>query len=286
MFSHCSHLHSLTVPAASASSVVSSALSPTSANVFIFPPMAIDHNGIITHYALSFTSPLTSIRLKNFTAIGSGNDNQTFELTDLAEFQVYTINISACTVVGCSLNTASTSIQTLSAGKTTELVSLDLCGNEETGARHHFLNRMLSLLLFLLLVPETSASAVSAIVNSPTSVNVTIDPPVGIDRNGIITHYNLNFTSAFTMARHELLTVRGSQDDVQMFELDSLEGFQNYSIVVSACTSVGCAPNTAGTFVFTPAAGKRMQLRVLLDLCSLFRCNLIVMSCGCSITSY
>ena len=110
----------LTVPAVS-SSMVTTAEGATHVNVSISPPGLMYRRGIITHYILWFTSPLTMNMSVRFNVSGSQDEIQNFTLTNLEEFQTYSVVISACTVIGCSVNTTSLLVTTLSAGKSKTL---------------------------------------------------------------------------------------------------------------------------------------------------------------------
>ena len=107
----------------------------------------------------------------------------------------------------------------------------------------------------LLIAPASSTSSVSTIPLT-TSINVTVSPPVEIDRNGIITNYSVSFHSPLTPERNESFNVTGSQEAMQNFQLSQLEEFQNYSIIISACTSVGCSGNTTNITTQTLPSGK------------------------------
>ena len=77
-----------------------------------------------------------------------------------------------------------------------------------------------------------------ALTSSSTAILVTWDPVPEIDRNGIITQYEVEFNqSTFNeISTSNLTTTNGSQ---LMMELEGLEEFIEYTIRVRAYTSVG-----------------------------------------------
>ena len=94
---------------------------------------------------------------------------------------------------------------------------------------------------------------------SATSINITVTPPVDLDRNGIITDYTVTFHSPSTSMKTESFNVNGPQNDARILQLSGLEEFQNYSIMISACTSAGCSLSTTNTSAMTLTAGKHLQ---------------------------
>ena len=113
--------------------------------------------------------------------------------------------------------------------------------------------------MYSLSVPTSSTSTVSTVA-SATTINVTVTPPGLSQRNGIITRYSVTFRSPLTSETILSFNVSGSQNDTQILQLSGLEEFQNYSIVISACNSVGCSQNTTNTSAMTLSAGKPLQL--------------------------
>ena len=80
-----------------------------------------------------------------------------------------------------------------------------------------------------------------ALTSSSTAILVTWDPVPEIDRNGIITQYEVEFNqSTFKeISASNLTTTNGSQLNV---ELEGLEEYVEYSVRVRAYTSVGLGP--------------------------------------------
>ena len=96
---------------------------------------------------------------------------------------------------------------------------------------------------YFILISEPNAppSNVQAITISSTAIMVTWDPVPEIDRNGIITQYEVEFNqSTFNeISTSNLTTTNGSQ---LMVELEGLEEYVEYSVRVRAYTSVGPGP--------------------------------------------
>ena len=91
------------------------------------------------------------------------------------------------------------------------------------------------------LVPNVPPDNVQAITSSSTAVLVTWDPVPEIDRNGIITQYEVEFNqSTFNeISTSNLTTTDGSQ---LMVEVEGLEEYVEYTVRVRAFTSVGPGP--------------------------------------------
>ena len=113
------------------------------------------------------------------------------------------------------------------------------------------------------LVPNAPPDNVQALTRSSTAILVTWDPVPGIDRNGIIVQYQVEFNqSTFNeISTSNLTTTNGSQ---LMVELDGLEEFVNYSVRVRAYTSVGSGPFSAAVMTRTLEDG---------ELCIVWACK-------------
>ena len=80
-----------------------------------------------------------------------------------------------------------------------------------------------------------------AITISSTAILVTWDPVLEVERNGIITQYEVEFNqSTFNEISTSNLTTTNGQR--LMVELESLEEYVEYSVRVRAYTSVGPGP--------------------------------------------
>ena len=91
------------------------------------------------------------------------------------------------------------------------------------------------------LVPNAPPDNVEALTSSSTAIMVTWEPVPEIDRNGIITQYEVEFNqSTFNeISTSNLTTTNGPQ---LMVELEGLEQYVEYTIRVRASTSVGPGP--------------------------------------------
>ena len=98
-----------------------------------------------------------------------------------------------------------------------------------------------TLLSPLLLVPNAPPDNVQALTSSSTAILVIWDPVPEIDRNGIVTQYEVEFNqSTFSeISTSNLIITNGS---VQMVELEGLEEYVEYSLRVRAYTSVCPGP--------------------------------------------
>ena len=83
-----------------------------------------------------------------------------------------------------------------------------------------------------------------ALTTTSTAILVTWDPVSEIDRNGIITQYEVEFSqSTFNeTSTSNLTTTNGSQ---LMVELEGLEEYVEYTVRVRVYTSVGPGPFSA-----------------------------------------
>ena len=94
-----------------------------------------------------------------------------------------------------------------------------------------------------------------AIISTSSAIIVIWDPVPEIDRNGIITQYEVEFSqSTFNeISTSNLTTTNGSQ---LMVELEGLEENMEYSVRVRAYTSVGPGPFSAAVVSRTPEDGE------------------------------
>ena len=94
------------------------------------------------------------------------------------------------------------------------------------------------------LVPNVPPDNVQAITSSSTAIMVTWEQVPEIDRNGIITQYEVEFNqSTFNeISTSNLTTTNGPQ---LMVELEGLEEYVEYTVRVRAFTSVGPGPFSA-----------------------------------------
>jgi len=168
------------------------------------PVREIERNGIIGRYEVQFNqSALSEILQVNFMETEA--TNLTLLLQNLQEFVEYSIAVRAYSSVG--------------AGPFSPAVNNQTFEDE----------------------PNAPPSNVQAITISSTAIMVTWDPVQEIERNGIITQYEVEFNqSTFNkISTSNLTTTNGSQ---LMVELEGLEEYVEYSVRVRAYTSVGPGP--------------------------------------------
>jgi len=113
----------------------------------------------------------------------------------------------------------------------------------------------LGFMLPTYLVPSAPPDNVQALTSSSTAILVMWDLVPEIDRNGIITQYEVEFNqSTFTeISTSNLTTTNGSQ---LMVELEGLEEYVEYSVRVQAYTSVGPGPFSLAVLTRTLEDGK------------------------------
>ena len=89
-------------------------------------------------------------------------------------------------------------------------------------------------------MPASPPTNVVAVAASSTSIQVTWDEVPAIDRNGIITEYEVEYNqSTFDINTTQTVRVNSSSRMVQLTELHE---YVNYSIQVRAYTRVGFGP--------------------------------------------
>ena len=98
---------------------------------------------------------------------------------------------------------------------------------------------VLIVINFIFAVPINSPQNVTAMSLSSTSINVTWEEVPPIDRNGMITMYEVLYEPLETFG--QLSSGTGNTTDLFIL-LDELHPFVNYSISVRAYTSVGSGP--------------------------------------------
>ena len=108
---------------------------------------------------------------------------------------------------------------------------------------------------FLPAVPASPPSSVIANAISPTSIQVSWSEVPDIDRNGIITQYEVEYnqTTFDSVPTNQTVTVDNS---TTMTQLSGLEEYVVYSIRVRAYTSVGSGPYSVGMNVTTDEDGE------------------------------
>ena len=105
------------------------------------------------------------------------------------------------------------------------------------------------------LVPNAPPDNVQALTSSSTAILVTWEQVPEIDRNGIITQYEVDFNqNTFSeISTSNLTTTNGSQ---LMVELEGFEENMEYSVRDRAYTSVGPGPFSAAVVSRTREDGE------------------------------
>ena len=238
----------LLVPNAPPDNVQALTSSSTAILVIWDPVPEIDRNGIVTQYEVEFSqSTFNEISTSNLTT--TNGSVQMVELEGLEEYVEYSLRVRAYTSVGPGPFSVAVVNRTLEDG---EWSSVCACNIEYIGPVVSC-----TLLSPLLLVPNAPPDNVQALTSSSTAILVIWDPVPEIDRNGIVTQYEVEFNPStfseiFTQYEVEfnqstfseistsiLTTTNGS---MQMVELEGLEEYLEYLLRVRAYTSVGPGP--------------------------------------------
>ena len=113
-----------------------------------------------------------------------------------------------------------------------------------------------SILLASFTAPSSPPSGVNATVESSTSIQVIWSEVPSIDRNGIITQYEVMYDPLETFGGQ--LTTRINITDDSTFEvlLENLQQYFQYNITVRAYTQVGEGPFSPTITIRTREAGK------------------------------
>ena len=196
------------------------------------PVPEIDRNGIVTQYEVEFNQS-TFADISSSNLITTNGAVLIVELQGLEEYTEYTVRVGACTSVGPGPFSVAVVNRTLEDG---EWSSVCACNIEYIGPVVSY-----TLLSPLLLVPNAPPDNVQTLTSSSTAILVIWDPVPEIDRNGIVTQYEVEFNqSTFAdISSSNLITTNGA---VLIVELQGLEEYTEYSVRVRAYTSVGPGP--------------------------------------------
>ncbi len=103
--------------------------------------------------------------------------------------------------------------------------------------------------MVLILAPDSPPINVSARTTSPNSISVEWDEVNFIDRNGIITQYDILYDPQQNFSGRIMI---GSVDTTgRTINLTLLEAYVNYTIFVRANTFVGAGPYSAPITILT-----------------------------------
>ena len=214
------------VPSSPPATVVAVSISPSTIQVAWDEVPERDRNGIITMYEIQYWKSGNQANRNNVTV---GTDDLLHELEMLEDFQSYFIRVRAYTVVG--------------AGPYSEPVTAqaDQQGNCFT---QHCVHRNILPLLFTshMCFPAPSGPPlnVTSQTLSSSSILVTWDKVPAVQRNGIITKYEVEYNHTAYSSSDSSTQTKNTSDT--MIVLVNLHEYTEYLIHVRAYTSVGHGP--------------------------------------------
>ena len=105
-------------------------------------------------------------------------------------------------------------------------------------------------------MPASAPLDIRAATLSSTEIRVDWEQVNAIDRNGIITHYEVQFTQT-TFTEIPMTNTANTTSNVLNLNLTNLEEFVEYMVTVRAFTAIGAGPyNTLSASSTTSEAGK------------------------------
>ncbi len=94
-------------------------------------------------------------------------------------------------------------------------------------------------------MPGSSPRNLQVIATGPTSLNVSWEPPVEMDINGILTNYTIEYyITEAENSSHDVIVVSSATFTIL---LENLNNFTIYNVSVSANTVIGRGPITERT---------------------------------------
>ena len=90
--------------------------------------------------------------------------------------------------------------------------------------------------------PTNAPTNLTTTVLSPNIISVTWDPPVSIDRNGVISHYTLSYKGIERDTASRDIILYSYQSYFTNYVLTNLDEHTSYDIAVSASTATGSGP--------------------------------------------
>ena len=197
-----------------------------------------DLNGVPTRYTLRYSGVEFQTEEKTVVVNYTTSTNETVSVSGLEAYTVYKISVTLSTSVGEG-DAANIEIRTL-----------------ETA-------------------PTGTPTDLTTNVLSANIISVTWDDPLPIEQNGVITAYTLTYKGVErdTTSRDVILYSNGTF--FTNYILSELDEHTNYSISVSASTSVGKGPSSTLT-VITDQDGEFVGLIVCLALLNSFMRILIL----------
>ena len=164
-----------------------------------------DLNGVPTQYTLRYSGVEFQRTEKTVEINYTSSANETVSLTGLEAYTVYEISVSLSTTAGEGVS-ARTEVRTLETAP--------------TGPPTNLTTRVLS----------------------PNIISVTWDPPVPIDRNGVISHYTLSYKGVERDTASRDIILYSYQSYFTNYVLTNLDEHTSYDIAVSASTATGSGP--------------------------------------------
>ncbi|KAI6653158.1 hypothetical protein LOD99_11506, partial [Oopsacas minuta] len=220
----------IAAPSKTPQNVMTVALSDTSIRVTFDPPPAINQNGPDLMYNISYTGEIFDNNTQ-FVMVNAPNSNYPAEtqisvnLTELQEYNNYTISIRAINVEG-------TSEYTNGVVQLTDIAA-----------------------------PSDTPQNVMTETLSATSIRVTFDPPPAIDQNGPDLMYNISYTGEIFDNNTQFVMVNAPNSNYPAeteisVNLTELQEYNNYTISVRAINVEGTSEYTNGVVQLTDIAGE------------------------------
>ena len=168
-------------------------------------PVMNDLNGVPTQYTLRYSGVEFQRTEKTVEINYTSSANKTVSLTGLEAYTVYEISVSLSTTAGegVSARTEVRTLETAPTGPPTDLTTRVLSAN---------------------------------------IISVTWDPPIPIDRNGVISLYTLSYRGIERDTTSREVTLYSNDSFFTNYILSELDEHTNYNISVSASTAVGSGP--------------------------------------------
>ena len=204
IFSFVVHQFSSLVPSSTVRNLTAVPYSSSIAVSWSMPVMN-DLNGVPTQYTLRYSGVEFQRTEKTVEINYTSSANETVSLTGLEAYTVYDISVSLSTTAGEG-NSARVEVRTLETAP--------------TGPPTDLTTRVLSANI----------------------ISVTWDPPVPIDRNGVISHYTLSYRGIERDTSSREVTLYSNDSFFTNYILTELDEHTNYNISVSASTAVGSGP--------------------------------------------
>lgn len=234
----CTFSHYFPGPTAPPQNVVSTSKTSTSLLVSWDPVPAIHQNGLITQYDIEYNQS-TFLQLSSSLTETVAADNMSILLNGLEEYVIYSVRVRGHTSIGAGPYSSSQLIQTLEDGILFSLFFPTM---------HH------EMYVPLLAVPSGYPVNIMFTPLSPTEVRLQWGPVSEIDRNGIVTRYEV----LFNQTSIDTLPMSGTNfsDSELSATVGPLQPFITYTLSVRAHTSIGPGPfNPVSVIAMTNPSG-------------------------------